>query len=76
MPEREHRRKFGYEDATTFERKKSIHHADKTLDRDINPSKRPESRRECQWSTCTTREEWTDPLHRLSSLLFAQCVQS
>ena len=62
--------------STTFERKKSIHYVDKTIDRDVKPSERPESRRECQWSTCTTCEEWTGPLHRLSSLLFAQCVQS
>ena len=62
--------------STTFERKKSVHHTNETIDCDIKPSKRPESRRECQWSTCTTREERIDPLHRLSSLLFAQCVQS
>ena len=30
----------------------------------------------CQWSVCTTCEEWVDPLNRLSSLLFTQCVQS
>ena len=61
---------------STSERKKSIHYVDKTIDRDIKPSERPESRRECQWSTCTTCEEWIDPLHRLSSLLLAQCGQS
>ena len=47
-----------------------------TIDCDIRPNKRPESRRECQWSTCTDCEEWIDQLHRLSSCLFAQRVQS
>ena len=55
---------------------KSGHYINETFDRDIKPSKRAESRRECQWSMYTTREEWIDQLHRLSSLLFAQCVQS
>ena len=55
---------------------KSVHYINETIDRDIKPSKRAESRTECQWSMCTTREEWIDQLHRLSSLSFAQCVQS
>ena len=36
--------------STTFEKKKSVHHTNETIDRDIKPSKRPESRRECQSS--------------------------
>ena len=55
---------------------KSVNYINETIDRDIKPRKRAESRRECQWSMCTTREEWSDPLHMLSSLSFAQCVQS
>ena len=62
--------------SNTFEGKKSTHYVDKTIDRGIKPSERPEPQRECQWSTCTTCEEWIDPLHRLFSLLFSQCVQS
>ena len=55
---------------------KSVNYINETIDRDIKPRKRAESRRDCQWSMCTTREGWIDQLHRLSSLLFAQCVQS
>ena len=55
---------------------KSVHYINETIDRDIKPSKRPESRRECQLSMCTAREEWIDQLHRLFSLSFAQRVQS
>ena len=55
---------------------KPVNYINETIDRDVKPRKRAESRRECQWSVCTTREEWIDQLHRLSSLLFAQCVQS
>ena len=62
--------------STTPGKQKSVNYINKTIDRDIRPSKRPESRRECQWSVCTTCEEWFDPLNRFSSLLFTQCVQS
>ena len=57
----------GTKNSATPTRLESMHYINGTIDRDIRPSKRPESRRECQWSTCTTCEEWVDPLHRLSS---------
>ena len=66
----------GTKNCDTSTKQESMHYINETIDRDIRPSKRPETRRECQWSTCTAREEWIDPLHRLSSLLFAHCVQS